>query len=129
MEAAVKYGRLLKNPNRKTFDAEVSLMGPFIMVLCLASYFNWALCMLIPPVTIGILPNLSSMAVLLTSTTLFSIGAALALMEKPARVKNLIWIPFIYVFWLLETIIAGGAFLQIVLRRRRVWQKTVKDGS
>ncbi|MFQ5758503.1 MAG: glycosyltransferase [Candidatus Bathyarchaeia archaeon] len=128
MEAALRYGRLLRNPCWKTIDAEVSLMGPFVMVLCLASYLNWALSMFIPVETIGLLPNLGTMAVVMTGLTLFSIGTALAFMEKPARIRNLIWIPFIYAYWFLQTAIAGWAFLQTFLRRPKVWQKTVKNG-
>ncbi len=128
MEAALKYGRLLRNPRMKTIDAEVSLMGPFVMVLCLASYLNWALSMFIPMETIGLFPNLSTLAVILTSVTLFSMGTALAFMEKPTKVRNLIWIPFIYAYWFLQTVIASWALLQMVLRRRRAWQKTAKDG-
>jgi cellulose synthase/poly-beta-1,6-N-acetylglucosamine synthase-like glycosyltransferase len=128
METALEYGRLLRNPRWKTIDAEISLTGPFVMALCLASYLNWALNLIIPTATFGPLPNLGTMAILLTSATIFSIGAALALMEKPAKLRNLIWIPFIYAYWFLQTIIAGRAFLQIILGRRKVWQKTAKDG-
>jgi cellulose synthase/poly-beta-1,6-N-acetylglucosamine synthase-like glycosyltransferase len=128
METALQYGRLLKNPRWKTIDAEISLTGPFVMVLCLISYLNWALSLIIPTGTFGPLPNLGTMAMLLTSVSLFSIGAALALTEEPAKLRNLGWIPFIYAYWFLQTIIAGHAFLRIVLGRRKVWQKTAKDG-
>ena len=31
----------MKAPSRKVFDAELSLAGPFVMLVCLLSYFNW----------------------------------------------------------------------------------------
>lgn len=128
MEEAIRYGRLVKRENlsRRIVDAEVSLVGPFVMVLCLVSYFNWALTRFVFTESLSLLPSL---AVVLTSLTVFSIGVAVTLMTKPARLRNLVWIPFIYVYWLLQTMIAGGAFLQMVLRRPKVWRKTVKDGS
>jgi cellulose synthase/poly-beta-1,6-N-acetylglucosamine synthase-like glycosyltransferase len=128
MEEALKYGRLVKwgRLNRKIVDAEVFLMGPFVMVLCLASYLNWALTMFVFTSSLSLLPSL---AVVLTSLTLFSIGVALTLMAKPARLRNLVWIPFIYAYWLLQTMIAVRAFLQMLFHRPRRWQKTMKHGS
>ena len=31
MEVALKYGRLITNPNRRSIDAEITLMGPYIL--------------------------------------------------------------------------------------------------
>ncbi len=41
METAIKYGRLLDNLNKRTVDAEISMGGPFMMVVSLLSYINW----------------------------------------------------------------------------------------
>ena len=38
METVLKYGRLLNNVNKRTVDAEISLFGPFMMVISLLSY-------------------------------------------------------------------------------------------
>jgi hypothetical protein len=65
----------------------------------------------------------------LTAVSIFSIGIALAASEKPIRLRNILWIPFIYVYWLIQMFIAGWAFLKLVFRRKRVWTKTVKQGS
>ena len=43
METALKYGRLFDNLNKRTIDAEISLGGPFMMVVSLLSYLNWFL--------------------------------------------------------------------------------------
>ncbi len=126
MEAALKYGRLLDKINKKTVDAEISLVGPFIMVLCLVSYFNWALTLLFS--FDNGFPDFAFLVVALTAISLLSIGAGLVYAEKPAKLKNILWIPFVYVYWLVQTGIAGWAFLQILFRRRRVWNKTVKKG-
>jgi cellulose synthase/poly-beta-1,6-N-acetylglucosamine synthase-like glycosyltransferase len=126
MEEGLKYGRLLQTLNRKTLDAEIALMGPFMMVLCLVGYLNWAVSLLLPPPSLALLPTLAGV---LISLTLFSIGVALAFMERPMRLRTLVWIPFIYAYWLLQTLIAGQSLLMIALRRPRVWQKTMKQGS
>ena len=46
MESSLKYGSLLEKVNRRVIDAEISLIGPFVMVVCLASYLNWGLSLL-----------------------------------------------------------------------------------
>ncbi len=128
MEAAFKYGSLLERINKKTVDAEISLIGPFVMVVCLASYFNWGLSLFFSAETA--MPIFSSfLVVALTSVTLISLGVSMIFLVKPVKVKNVVWIPFMYLYWMLQTLIAAWAFLQIILRRRRVWQKTVKVGS
>jgi hypothetical protein len=38
MQAAFKYGKLLKKHRRKAVDAEVALMSLFLMTACLADY-------------------------------------------------------------------------------------------
>jgi len=129
MEATLKYGRLLKKLGRNNVDAEVSLMGPYIMTLCLASYLNWILSLIVPSQTVSPLLSPITLAVILTALTLFSVGIALTFMDRPMRFRNLLWIPFIYLYWFMQTVIAGWALLQILLRRPRVWEKTVKSGS
>ena len=128
MEALLKHGSLLKKLNKKTFDAEVLLMGPYVMTICLISYINWALNLFVFPPASFLQPSLSALAVVLTAVPLILVGTALAFMEKPVTIRNLLWVPFIYVYWFIQTVIAGWAFLQIILRRPKVWKKTGKTG-
>jgi cellulose synthase/poly-beta-1,6-N-acetylglucosamine synthase-like glycosyltransferase len=128
MAAFLKHGTLLKKHDRKAVDAEVLLMGPYVMTLCLVSYLTWALNLFIFPQTTGLQPSLSALAVALTALPLILVGTVLAFMEKPMTLRNLLWIPFIYVYWFIQTVIAGWAFLQILLRRPKTWNKTVKRG-
>src|SRR3990170_603637 len=127
MEAALKYGRLLDKGNKKTIDAELTLVGPYMMVLCLISYINWVLSILFFP-QISLLSNFAAIVVALTTVSLLSAGIALIFGDKPARVRNVLWIPFVYLYWIMQIGIAGWAFLQILFRRRRIWRKTVKKG-
>jgi len=50
-------------------------------------------------------------------------------MDKPISFKNILWIPFIYFYWVLQVAIAGWALLQIAFRRPKVWKKTDKCGA
>jgi cellulose synthase/poly-beta-1,6-N-acetylglucosamine synthase-like glycosyltransferase len=127
METALKYGRLLDNLNRKTVDAEISLAGPFMMVISLLSYINWFFIALFLSESNPIL-NFTGLVIVLTAVSMISIGIALTASERPIKLRNILWIPSIYAYWLVQMCIAGWAFLKLVFRRKRVWSKTVKKG-
>jgi cellulose synthase/poly-beta-1,6-N-acetylglucosamine synthase-like glycosyltransferase len=127
METALKYGRLLDSLNRKTVDAEISLVGPFMMVVSLLSYLNWFFVALFLSQSNPIL-DFTGLVIALTAVSLVSIGIALTTSEKPIKLRNLLWVPSIYVYWLIQMCIASWAFLKLIFRRKRVWSKTIKKG-
>jgi len=128
METAIKYGRLLDNVNKRTVDAEVSMAGPFMMVVSLLSYINWFFVALFLSQSNPIL-DFTGLVIALTAISLVSLGIGLTASEKPIKLRNILWIPSIYVYWIIQMFIAGWAFLKFVFRTKRVWTKTVKKGS
>jgi cellulose synthase/poly-beta-1,6-N-acetylglucosamine synthase-like glycosyltransferase len=128
METAIKYGRLLDNVNKRTVDAEISMAGPFMMVVSLLSYINWFFVALFLSQSNPII-DFTGLVIALTAVSLVSLGIGLTASEKPIKLRNILWIPSIYVYWLAQMFIAGWAFLKLVFRRKRVWTKTVKKGS
>jgi cellulose synthase/poly-beta-1,6-N-acetylglucosamine synthase-like glycosyltransferase len=127
METALKYGRLLDNINKKTVDAEISLGGPFMMVVSLLSYINWFFIAILFSQSTPVL-DFTGIVIVLTAISLFSIGIAVTASEKPLKLRNILWIPAVYVYWLLQMFIAGWAFLKLIFRRKRDWTKTAKSG-
>lgn len=127
MEAAFKYGRLLKHPDKKAVDAEISLFGPFLMLICLLSYFNWILSLVFAPEA-TLFPISTTLVVALTAATFLSVGIGMVFTVKPRKLKNIAWAPFIYLYWFMQLFIAGWAFLRLVFRRRKTWAKTNKRG-
>jgi cellulose synthase/poly-beta-1,6-N-acetylglucosamine synthase-like glycosyltransferase len=128
MEASLKYGNLLGAINRRVIDAELSLIGPFVMVVCLISYINWGLSLIFSPTASGSLPFSAAFIVLLNSLTLIALGVSMAVFTKPTRLRNILWVPFISVYWFFLMFIAFWAFLKFSLRRPKVWAKTIKSG-
>jgi cellulose synthase/poly-beta-1,6-N-acetylglucosamine synthase-like glycosyltransferase len=128
METAIKYGRLLDTINKRTVDAEISMAGPYMMVVSLLSYINWFFVAIFLSQSNPIL-DFTGLVIALTAVSLVSVGIALTASEKPIRLRNIFWIPSIYVYWLVQMFIAGWAFLKMIFRRKRVWTKTVKSGS
>lgn len=128
MEAFMKYGRLLKKPNLHKMDAEFTLMGPYIITLCFVSYILW-LFNLFFPTWFGYVTQGSFIAVFLPALALFSLGIALVFLSKPYKIRNILWLPFVYLYWLVQNIIATIAFTQILLHRPKIWNKTIKEGK
>lgn len=129
MEMALKYGKLMIKPNRRNIDAEMTLLGPFLFILCLVSYFLGPLTFLSSFQSEIIFLIVTQVTLAITLVPLFILGIALMYVARPWRVANLLWLPFIYAYWSLQTLLASYAFLQIVLRRPKEWTKTVKTGT
>jgi cellulose synthase/poly-beta-1,6-N-acetylglucosamine synthase-like glycosyltransferase len=127
METALKYGSLLDSLNKRTVDAEISLGGPFMMVVSLLSYVNWFFLALFLSESNPVI-NFTGLVIALTAVSLVSVGVGLIASEKPVKLRNLLWVPAIYGYWLIQMCIAGWAFLKLIFRRKKVWNKTVKKG-
>jgi len=56
-------------------------------------------------------------------------GAMLVCVSKPKRMRNLLWLPFVFSYWCLQAFIALYAAVLILLRRPQVWLKTEKKGT
>ena len=110
----------------RRIDAEVTLFGTLVMILCVVNYFMafWSFSM--PPNFV--------MTMVVQFTSLFTliilgvVGIALAYVAKPHSVRSVLWLPFIYVYWGFQSFIAVYALLQEILRRPRKWSKTARSG-
>ena len=126
IEVGLRFGRLMKKPNLRRFDAEMTFFGTFMILLCVVNYFApfWAFSVPSTLVT-TVIVQFTSFSTLLV---LGLIGVALACMAKPFRFRNVLWLPFIYVYWGFQSFIAMYALFEIVLRRKRRWRKTEHSG-
>lgn len=127
IEVGLRFGRLMKRPNLRRFDAEMTLFGTFMILLCVLNYFApfWAFSLSYNSVTMVI-------AQFTCFSTLFFlgvIGVALACVTKPFRLRNVLWLPFIYAYWGFQSFIAMYALFEIVLQRERRWRKTMHLGE
>ncbi|MBS7646797.1 MAG: glycosyltransferase family 2 protein [Candidatus Bathyarchaeia archaeon] len=128
MQVAFKYGRLIAKPTKKSLDAELTLLGPFVLIaslICylLAFYISFAAINL--DALLQLLMYISAVG---TSLTLMICGLALAYISKPRKLTNLLWLPFIYFYWSLQSFIALYALILMLLRKPQVWVKTEKKG-
>jgi len=126
IEISLKFGRLLKKPSLRRFDAEMSLFGTYLIVLCVVSYLMAGWSFLLPHHFV--LTLITRFTSLLTLTILAFAGTALVFVTKPFKLYNLLWLPFIYAYWGFQSFIALYAIFQIVLKRPPRWSKTTRSG-
>lgn len=129
MEIALKYGRLVTRLNRKSLDAEATLIGPFILIMSLLMYLSAAFIFLAPVYLEPLWLFLTWLSIALTTILIFLCGLALTFISKPRSVKNLLWLPFVYLYWSLQGFIALYAAFLTLLRRPKKWVKTEKRGT
>lgn len=129
MEVALKYGKLVTSPNRKNIDAEITLIGPYMIAPYFIGYLIALYAFFIPVKLDSISTVTMQVTLLFTTATLLIVGIALIYVTKPRKKRNMLWMPFIYTYWSLQTFIALYALIQIVLKRPRKWMKTMKMGT
>jgi cellulose synthase/poly-beta-1,6-N-acetylglucosamine synthase-like glycosyltransferase len=126
IEVGLKFGRLMKRPNLRRFDAEMTLFGTFMILLCAFNYFApfWAVSV---PSTL-ITTVIAQITCYSTLFILGLVGVLLACTTKKFKLKNVLWLPFIYAYWGFQSLIALYALGEILLRRKRRWRKTDHSG-
>jgi cellulose synthase/poly-beta-1,6-N-acetylglucosamine synthase-like glycosyltransferase len=128
IEVALKYGRLMAKPSRKSFDAEVTLFGPLVLIASLLAYIGTSYVTFMPFPLGVLLQVLAQLTALGATIVILLCGLVLVYSSKPRKVTSLLWLPFIYFYWSLQAFIASYAVILILLRRPRNWSKTEKRG-
>lgn len=129
METALKYGKLITHVNKKNLDTEATLFTPFIQIMALLGFFTGLVTSFLSVQFDYVLSILGQTLSVLMIAALLMIGTALIYVTKPCKMTNVLWLPFVFVYWLVENVIAFYALLEIVLRRPRKWTKTAKTGT
>ena len=129
MEVALRYGKLLKVFNRKCIDAEFTLVTPYLLAPGLLGYLLALYTLLVPIEYDPVFTVMTQVLTLFTTATLLLVGVALVYDTKPRKMRNLLWLPYIYIYWSLQTFIIAYALIQIMLKRPRKWVKTKKTGA
>ena len=128
LDAAFKYGKLARRPSLRSIDAEVTLVAPCMLTVSFLGFLIGAFMSFFPVTYDPVFMVLARATMLLTLVTLLTAGLALIYVTRPRRVANLFWLPFIYVYWTLQTFVASYALMQIVFRRPGKWKKTMRTG-
>ena len=128
MDVALKYGRLMARPSRRSLDAELTLFGPIVLIVSLLAYIGTSYVTIMPFPLSVMLQFAAQLTALGATIAIFLCGLVLVYSSRPRKTSSLLWLPFIYFYWFLQTFIAVYAILLMVLRRPRRWLKTEKTG-
>ena len=129
MEVWLKYGGLVTKLNRKNVDVEFTLAGPYMFPLWLLSYLMAIYTFLVSVQPDPFVTFMAQVTSLFTMILLLIVGIVLVYVTKPRRIANLLWLPFVYAYWSVQTFIASYTLIQILLKKRRRWTKTMKSGT
>jgi cellulose synthase/poly-beta-1,6-N-acetylglucosamine synthase-like glycosyltransferase len=128
MDLFLKNLSFFKSLKKYKIDAEVVLLGPYMLSLSFISYMIGAIIILFKiPLNANIL-FLLNMVLFLFLLILFLLGISLIVIIKPRKIKNIKWLPFIYIYWFLQSILATTSLIKLILRRKERWNKTDKTG-
>ena len=128
MEVVLEHGNLLRKVNKKIVDAEISFTGPYMWNLCLMGYLIYIYTLFTPFPHNIICTIMAQIISLLTIAGLFISGIILVYVTKPRKIRNLLWIPLVYVYWGSHMFAALYALIQMMLRRPKKWHRTIKNG-
>lgn len=128
IEVALKYGRLMAKPSKKSFDAEVTLFGPFVLIASLLAYVAASYVTFMPSPLGVLLQVMAELTAFGATLIMLLCGLALIYSSKPRKFTSVLWLPFIYFYWSLQAFIAFYAMILIMLHRPRNWSKTDKRG-
>ena len=128
-ELSFKYGTLMAKLNWKNLDAEATLFAPFVLIFSLLPYLIGAYALFDVFPSNVVLGYVMQFALLTTTLSLLICGCALVYATKPLKVRNILWLPFVYFYWSFQAIIALYAVLLNALRRPKKWNKTEKTGK
>jgi cellulose synthase/poly-beta-1,6-N-acetylglucosamine synthase-like glycosyltransferase len=130
METLVKYGGLLTQKSLIGLDVEATLMGPLIVSICFLTNIISIYGIIAGNSFIGReLVIISSATGFLTRGTIVVCGTVLLYQLKPRRLRNLLWIGALIMYWELQMAIAFYTSLCFLLRRPQLWEKTDKTGA
>jgi len=127
IENMIKFGRLLKNPaNKVRLDAELQLFGNLIAILCVLNYIMafWTFTLSYNQFLVIIMYITSFLTLLVLALA----GLSMVIASKPFKPSNILYFPFIYGYWALQSFLALNALFLIVIRRPIRWSKTQRSG-
>jgi len=128
METSLSYGKLLRHPSSLSFDAEVTMAGPFVFLSFGMGYIIPLLALVWPYQVDFVSLLLANFTTILTFVLLGLAGGVMVYANKPRRLRSVLWLPFVFSYWFVQNFIAAYALLLMIFRRPRNWNKTKKTG-
>jgi len=119
-QAVIKHKGMLRTPSRKTLDAYLTLIFPIMLVLGLIGYIGALYSIFQSQIPIPILQ--------VVGMTLLILNFLTPVMFVSANPRNAIYVPLIYLDWILLALVSLYVHVRALLRKPQKWTKTPKTG-
>jgi len=119
-QAVIKHKGMLKAPTRKTLDAYLTLIFPIMLVLGLIGYIGALYSIFQSQTPIPILQIIGIILLILNFLT--------PAMFVSANPRNAIYVPLLYLDWILLASVSLYVHVRALLRKPQKWTKTPKSG-
>ena len=78
--------------------------------------------------TFMILVTVSATAFILAFYNLPILITGVKSLLKPRKIKNVLWLPFVYFYWSFQAFVALYAIILMTLRKTKQWTRTARSG-
>jgi cellulose synthase/poly-beta-1,6-N-acetylglucosamine synthase-like glycosyltransferase len=123
-QAAMKHMDFVKNPNWKTLDAQLMLLFPLMLIVGLAGY----VIAIYGAVNFGAAQAYGVPIVQILGVVLLFLNLLTSAMVVAANPKNAVYVPLLYLDWVLLASISLYVHVRTLLRRPQRWTRTPKSG-
>jgi cellulose synthase/poly-beta-1,6-N-acetylglucosamine synthase-like glycosyltransferase len=123
-QAAMKHIDFVKNPNWKILDAQLMLLFPFMLIVGLVGY----MIAIYGAVNFGAIQVYGVPIVQILGLALLFLNLLTSLVVVSANPKNAVYVPLLYLDWVLLASISFYVHVRALLRKPQKWTRTPKSG-
>ena len=123
-QAAVKHKGLMRKPSWRIFDAQMTLLFPLMLIIGLIGYIMT----IFGVVNYGVSQVTGSVVLQVIGIVLLLLNLMVPVMIATSKPSKVIYIPLLYVDWILFAVISLYVHIRALLRRPEKWTRTPKSG-
>ena len=123
-QAAMKHKGLLRNLNWRIFDAQMTLLFPVMLIIGFVGYVL-AIC---GALNYGISQVTESSVLQVIGIFLLLLNLSVPAVFAASKPKKAVYIPLLYVDWILFAVISVYVHIRALLRKPEKWTRTPKSG-
>jgi cellulose synthase/poly-beta-1,6-N-acetylglucosamine synthase-like glycosyltransferase len=123
-QAAWKHASFVRNPNWRTFDAQLMMLFPFMLILGLVGYVT----AIYGAINTNAVQTYGISFVGILGVALLVLNIFSSAMVVVANPRNAIYVPLIYVDWILLASVSLYVHLRALFGKPQNWTRTPKSG-
>jgi hypothetical protein len=121
----MKHKGLMRNPSWRIFDAQMTLLFPLMLIIGLIGYIMTILGV----VNYGVSQVTGSTVLQVIGIVLLLLNLMVPAMIAASKPSKAVYIPLLYVDWILFSFISVYVHVRALLRRPEKWTRTPKSGK